>query len=326
MSPRYHLLIEQLADGHFHSGESLGQALGITRAAIWKMVPRLEQLGLEIYAVSGKGYRLSEPFEPLNSQAVLAALPEPTRVQPSSIEVLREVDSTNRYLLQAAVGGAASGAVCLAEYQNSGRGRRGRHWASPYGGNIYLSMLWRFSDGTARLGGLSLAVAVALMRLLQELGIADAGIKWPNDILVNGKKLAGILLDVAGESNGPCHVVIGVGMNFRMSTNQAATIDQPWVDLRQLGVEQGRNFVAGRLLHHLLFALATYQEQGLAAFIAEWRRWDLVRDKAITIYHGNEGKQGIARGVDETGLLLVEHGEELRRYASGEVSLRIAAR
>lgn len=325
MSTRFYSLIDQLADGRFHSGEALGQALGVSRAAVWKMIPKLQQLGLEIYAVSGKGYRLATPFEPLHEQELLKHLSAESRKLFSRIALQREIDSTNRYLLQAALGGENSGSVCLAEYQSSGRGRRGRQWASPYGGNIYLSLLWRFNDGTARLGGLSLAVAVALMRLLQELGVEHAGIKWPNDILVGGKKLAGILLDVAGESNGPCHVVIGIGMNYRMATAQAAAIDQPWTDLSQLGLEAGRNEIAGRLLHHLLLALDTYQAKGLPAFIDEWRRWDLARDSSIAIHHGNEARHGIARGIDEQGLLLVEHEDGLRHYASGEVSLRLEA-
>lgn len=323
MSSRIYSLIEQLSDGRFHSGEALGQALGVSRAAVWKMIPRLEELGLEIYAVSGKGYRLAAPFEPLDADIMLQQLSSESREYLAGIEVLRELDSTNRYLMQAALGGADSGSVCLAEYQYGGRGRRGRNWASPYGGNIYLSLLWRFSDGAARLGGLSLAVAVALMRLLQELGIEKAGIKWPNDILVEGRKLAGILSDVAGESNGPCHVVVGIGMNFQMSQQQAANIGQPWIDLSQLGLKQGRNEVAGRLIHHLLLVLDAYQKQGLKTFIDEWRQWDLVCDNPITIHHGEKGVAGIARGIDAQGLLLVEHGDAVQKYASGEVSLRL---
>lgn len=325
MSPRIYSLIAQLSDGRFHSGEALGQALGVSRAAVWKMIPRLEELGLEVYAVSGKGYRLAAPFDPLEQGIMLQQLSAESRQHLAGIEVLRELDSTNRYLLQAAAGGADSGSVCLAEYQYGGRGRRGRNWASPYGGNIYLSLLWRFNDGTAQLGGLSLAVAVALMRLLQELGIEKAGIKWPNDILVEGKKLAGILSDVAGESNGPCHVVIGIGINFQMSQNQAANIGQPWVDLTQLGLQQQRSEVAGRLIHHLLLMLDAYQQHGLNAFIDEWRQWDLACDNPIIIHHGDKGMVGVARGIDEQGLLLVEHGEGIHKYASGEVSLRLAA-
>lgn len=324
MSSRLYALIEQLADGCFHSGEALGQALGISRAAIWKMISKLETLGLEVYAVSGKGYRLSMPITTLQQTAIVEHLPADSRRYLSDIEVFPELDSTNRYLLHAAVSGAVSGSACLAEYQSGGRGRRGRQWASPYGGNLYLSLLWRFNDGTTRLGGLSLAVAVALMRLLQEIEVEDAGIKWPNDILVSGKKLAGILLDVAGESNGPCHVVIGIGLNFQMSEKQAVDIEQPWTDLRRLGVTLDRNQVTGRLLHHLLQVLVLYQTQGLSAFLDEWRCWDLAYDSEIDIHHGTETTRGVARGIDEQGLLLVEQRGDIRRYASGEVSLRLA--
>jgi len=322
MSSRLHSLIHILSDGRFHSGEQLGESLGVSRAAVWKMIPKLEVLGLEVYAVSGKGYRLSVPFEPLQQECIVQQLHGDSQGLLGGVEIFDEIESTNRHLLQRANEGAATGTLCLAEFQHNGRGRRGRNWASPYGSNIYLSLLWRFNDGTARLGGLSLAVAVALMRLLTELGVEKAGIKWPNDILLEGKKLAGILLDVAGESDGPCHVVIGVGLNFRMAAGQATVIDQPWTDLYQAGVDVGRNEVAGRLVHHLLLTVMDYQRNGLAVFVEEWLRWDLTRDSEVAIVHGNDAQYGIARGIDERGMLLVESASGTRSYASGEVSLR----
>lgn len=326
MSDRLHALINLLADGRFHSGEQLGKALGVSRAAIWKMLPRLEAMGIEVHAVSGKGYRLAHGFTPLERDAICAELDAGSLALLGKLELLVDTLSTNRYLLDAAMAGAPSGSVCFAEYQQGGRGRRGRQWHSPYGSNLYMSLLWRFGDGTARLGGLSLVVAIALMRCLNELGITGGGIKWPNDILVDGRKLAGILLDVAGESNGPCYVVIGVGLNYRMPDNAAAAIDQPWTDLLQCGLQHGRNRVAGRLLHHLLLVVREYQQEGLNAFRAEWERWDLVRDKEVLVHQGTEKLPGIARGIDESGLLLVEHQDGLRSHASGEVSLRAVAR
>jgi len=322
MSSRLHSLIHVLSDGRFHSGEQLGELLGVSRAAVWKMIPKLQAFGLEIYAVSGKGYRLAAPFEPLQQERILAQLQDDSRTLLGGLDIFDEIESTNQHLLQQANSGLATGTLCLAEFQHSGRGRRGRNWVSPYGSNIYLSLLWRFNDGTARLGGLSLAVAVALMRLLTELGVQNAGIKWPNDILVGEKKLAGILLDVAGESNGPCHVVIGVGLNFHMVAGANNEIGQPWIDLHQLGVELGRNEVAGRLAHHLLLTVREYQHSGLGAFVDEWLQWDLTRDSEVAIYHGSEAQHGIARGIDERGMLLVESASGTRSYASGEVSLR----
>jgi len=322
ISARHYRLIELLADGRFHSGEELGRALGVSRAAVWKMLSAIEPLALEVHALRGKGYRLAMPFEPLHDDAILAVVPAQSRPLLASLEVLKAVESTNSYLLQQVAAGHPSGSVCVAEFQHGGRGRRGRQWHSPYGSNLYLSLLWRFQDGTSRLGGLSLAVAVALMRTLSESGMQQVGIKWPNDILVQGKKLAGILLDVAGEGNGPCHVVIGIGINVRMSEHQAAAIDQPWSDLWRSTGDARRNHLAGRLLHHLLWALQRFQLEGLEPFRSEWRQWDLCLNRSVTLHYGAQVLEGVARGIDEAGLLRVEHHDGIRHYASGEVSLR----
>jgi len=322
---RRHKLINILSDGRFHSGEELGQQLGVSRAAIWKSMESVKQRGLEVHAITGKGYRLAASFDPLERNAVLAGLDETTSPLLKELEILSEVDSTNGYLLKAALENAPSGSACIAEYQSSGRGRRGRQWISPYGSNIALSLLWRFNDGTGRLGGLSLAIAVALMHCLEELGLGTAGIKWPNDILVDSRKLAGILLDVAGESNGPCHVVIGVGINYRLPEQAREQIDQPWTDLQQCGINVNRNHVAGRLLHHIIQVISRYQDEGIVTFRDEWSQWDLTCDKEVTIHQGDLRIPGVARGIDENGLLLVEQDDGLRRYASGEVSLRSRA-
>lgn len=322
MSEKLHSLINLLADGRFHSGEELGKVLGVSRAAVWKMLPKLDAFGLKVNAVSGKGYCLSQAFELLAKDEILAQIDPEVLPLLSSLDIRYEIDSTNQNLLAAAQGGAPKGSVCLAEFQHQGRGRRGRHWVSPFGSNIYLSLLWRFQEGTAYLGGLSLAVAVALMRTLNEIGVDSAGIKWPNDILVDKRKLAGILLDVAGESNGPCYAVIGIGVNYHMPDEQAMAIEQPWTDLYQLGVRVGRNWVTARLLQHLLEVMQEFHLSGLDAVREEWSRWDLTRDQEVTLQYQGAQVMGIARGINEQGLLLVEQEEGMRSYAAGEVSLR----
>ncbi|MCW8828134.1 MAG: bifunctional biotin--[acetyl-CoA-carboxylase] ligase/biotin operon repressor BirA [Gammaproteobacteria bacterium] len=321
MTARLYRLIHQLADGRFHSGEALGKAMGVSRAAVWKMLPKLEALGLEVYAVSGKGYRLARSFEPLEREHILGRLDSESRALVAELITLYQTDSTNQQLLEAARTGLPSGSVCVAEFQTGGRGRRGRQWLSPYGSNVYLSLLWRFQQGTAHLGGLSLAVAVALMRMLLELGVEGAGIKWPNDILLEGRKLAGVLIDVVGENSGPCYAVIGVGLNYRMPDEAGEQIDQPWTDLWQQGVRTGRNQLVGRLLHHLVKVVKEYQAGGLEAFRGEWSHYDITRDHEVTIHHGHGLIHGIARGVDQQGLLLLEQPEGVHRYAAGEVSL-----
>lgn len=315
-------LITLLADGAFHSGELLGQALGISRAAVWKMIKGLESVGIEVYAVSGKGYRLAKPLELLDKRKIIKELDAETRPLLERIEVHQILASTNGYLMERALSGAPGGVACLAEYQKTGRGRRGRTWIAPYGSSITLSLLWRFHEGPGRLGGLSLAVAVATMRALNECGLNDGKLKWPNDILANGRKLAGILLEVTGESNGPCHAVIGIGVNVDMPAIAGTTIDQPWTDLRSCGVNTPRNVLAGRMLHHLLSAIPQYLSGGLEAFREEWSKWDLTVDQSVMILQGEQRRYGIARGIDSRGLLRIEDEQGIHCFASGEVSLR----
>ncbi len=316
-------LIAQLADGNFHSGEQLGKVLGMSRAAVWKLIKGLADVGLDVHAVSGKGYRLPKPLDLLDKTVILASLNQQSHKYLERIEVHQILSSTNEYLMNQAGCGAPGGTVCFAEYQECGRGRRGRKWIAPYGSNIPVSLLWRFNEGTSRLSGLSLAVAVAIHRALIECGLSGAGLKWPNDILRGGKKVAGILLEVAGESNGPCYAVIGVGVNVDMPEGEVTGIEQPWTDLRRCGVSVNRNIVAGKLLHHLLLAIPQYLEGGLDAFLEEWNEWDLMANKSVVIVHGEQKRYGVARGIDARGLLRLEDEVGIHTFSSGEVSLRL---
>lgn len=321
----YQRLLAILADGSFHSGAALATQLGVSRTSIWKYVQRLGELGVEIHPVSGRGYRLASPLELLTLERVRSAMTAESLARLGQCELLFEVDSTNRRLLQQAALGAPSGYACLAEHQSAGRGRRGRDWVSPFGANIYLSVLWRFASGPAALGGLSLAVAVGAARALQEQGIDDVALKWPNDLLWGGRKLGGILLEVAGEAAGPCHVVVGIGLNVRMG-NAGSVIDQPWVDAETAqGGAVSRNVLAGRLLHHLLLVLGDYGQHGLAPWREEWMRLDAYRGRRVRlVFADTAAVEGIAAGIDETGALVLDCEGERRRFFSGEVSLRAA--
>lgn len=326
MAETLYALIAMLADGRFHSGESLGKRLGISRSAVWKSLQRLPALGLEFHAVNGRGYRLHKPIELLDVSAISSLFQDKAKDSLPALQLFPVIDSTNQYLKQAAERGAPSGAVCIAEYQSAGRGRRGRYWHSPYGSNLYFSVLWRFSDSMSRLGGLSLAIAVAMMRCFDSLGAKGLGIKWPNDIVSQQGKLAGILVDVAGESGGPCHAVIGIGVNYAMSRIVGSVIDQPWTHLCATGVEAGRNEVVARLLEHIFHAITLYERSSFQPFRDEWQRWDMLRDQTVSLHLPNESRDGIAKGIDESGLLMVDHQGTIRHYASGEVSLRMAER
>ncbi len=319
MSTR-HALLKLLADGAFHSGPVLGERLGVSRAAVNKAIQALVEGGADIHRVSGRGYRLGEPFVPL-SEVPICALLENRKLQ-ADIEIADEVDSTNQQLLRSPE--MSSGRVCLAEAQSAGRGRRGRGWVATPCHNILLSMSWRFEAGPAGLAGLSLAAGVAVLRALEEFGVHDAGLKWPNDILRAGRKLAGLLIDLRGEASGPSLVVLGLGLNVHLAPHESALIDQPWISLREdLPAPVDRNRLAGLLILHLHEMFRTFERAGFEAFRAEWERHHLYAGKAVCLHAGQADVFGTVEGIDVNGGLRVRvAGGALRTFHSGDVSLR----
>lgn len=320
-------ILALLADGAFHSGTEIGSRLGISRAAVCKHVAGLIALGLEVHAVHGRGYRLPRPCVPLAREAILRHLGRRGAASWAERLVLREqVDSTNRYLL--ARPQEAQDLVCLAEAQTAGRGRRGRGWvATPYH-NILLSMSWRFPVGPAMVAGLSLAAGVAVRRALEDCGVRGTGLKWPNDVLWQERKLAGLLVEVQGESSGPCRVVLGVGVNGYIAPRDAARIDQPWVDLYGItGAVADRNRLAARLILRLEEMFETFAAHGLSPFLPYWERYHLYTGRAVRCVAGEESFHGVIVGVDEDGALRVREsaaGGGTRRFLSGEISVRPA--
>ena len=295
--------------------------------AVWKHINALRETGVELQTLRGKGYRLPAAIELLDRERIQLAAAPATRARLASIDILLDIDSTNNHLRGKALQGAPGGTVCLAERQHGGRGRRGRDWVSPFAANLYFSLLWRIPAGVMALGGLSLVTGIAVVRSLRCFGVEPAGLKWPNDILVNQAKLAGILIDVVGESTGPCAVVIGIGMNVGMPRTAAAGIDQPWTDLNTLTGRNdvSRNRLAACLLDHLLPAITQFETQGLEPFMAEWQRYDIVQGRPVDLQLPNGVVSGTACGIDAGGALLVDTATGRRRFTSGEVSVRIAS-
>jgi len=321
MSTR-HSLLALLADGAFHSGTDLGASLGVTRAAINKAVQSLQHVGLEIHCIPGRGYRLVESLVPLSVDRITGYL-EP-RGPALQVEVLETTESTSQEL----IGGERefrSGRVCLAEVQVAGRGRRGRHWvASPYH-NIVMSMSWRFETGPAGLAGLSLVAGIAVIRALERFGVQGSGLKWPNDILLRGRKLAGVLVDLRGEAAGPALVVLGLGLNVMVTEADAARIDQPWSMLREvLPGPIDRNRLAASLINELVDALQKFAAHGFEPYREEWERRHLYQNCPVRLDLGETRLSGTAVGVDDHGNLRLRdtHGQ-VRAFHSGEVSLRV---
>jgi BirA family biotin operon repressor/biotin-[acetyl-CoA-carboxylase] ligase len=261
--------------------------------------------------------------ELLDEQRILNGLPVAARDQLRSFTLLREVDSTNRFLLEGEAVVDAGVHVCVAESQTAGRGRRGRSWVSPFGANLYLSVLRTYSMAPASLQGLSLVVGIAVAGAMQSLDVTGLALKWPNDIQLDGKKLGGILLEMSGSSAGPWRVVAGIGINVAMSADAGVNIDQPWTDLAAHGAHPGRNQLASRVLAEVIMAEENFAKSGFEAFRLDWERLDALRDRAVALQDGANRRYGTARGVDSTGALLLEIDGRRERIVSGDVSLRV---
>lgn len=310
-------LVALLADGKFHSGEQLGEALGMSRAAVNKHIQTLKSWGLDVYTVTGKGYSLPAPIQLLNEEAILAHLHQP------DLAVIPVIDSTNQYLLDR-MDQLNSGYACIAEYQQAGRGRRGRKWFSPFGANLYMSMYWRLEQGPAAAMGLSLVIGIVMAEVIQSLGAADVRVKWPNDLYLQDRKLAGILVELTGKTGDAAQIVMGAGINLVMRGEGTAEINQGWINLQEAGIEINRNELAARLINRLREALPLFERDGLAPFVGRWEALDNFIHRPVKLLIGDREVHGIARGIDKQGGLLLEQDGEIKSWVGGEISLRPA--
>jgi BirA family biotin operon repressor/biotin-[acetyl-CoA-carboxylase] ligase len=311
-----------LADGDFHSGETMARALGITRSAVWYGIREISGAGFQVEKVHGRGYRLERAVSLLDAERVR----HDPGVHATGIvlEICDTVDSTNTQLMLRAAQGAPSGLALAAEAQTAGRGRRGRVWQSGIGSTLTFSLLWRFAQGARELAGLSLAVGVALARVLRAAGARDAQLKWPNDVVLPGGKLAGILIEMQGDVLGPSAAVIGIGINVRSDPRVFAAVDQAVTDLETAtGVPADRNRLLAALLVELAAVLEQFVVGGFAPLRDEWQALHAHQDQTVclTLPDGRE-VIGRARGVADDGVLLLETATGAARHHSGEVSLR----
>jgi BirA family biotin operon repressor/biotin-[acetyl-CoA-carboxylase] ligase len=324
-------LLALLATGEVRSGEALAASLGMTRAAVWKQIESLRRLGVEVDAVSGRGYRLAEPLELLDEDRIGRGLTGGARERLASLELLRSVDSTNARLLAAGPPPPGRARLCIAEYQTAGRGRRGRKWVAPLGAGLCLSVAWRFVTPPPQLGALGLALGAGVAQVLHGLGLHAIRLKWPNDLVAGGAKLGGILTELQGEVDGPAHVVAGIGINVALPAAARAEIavdGNPLVtDLRSLaegGQAPGRNALAAAVASALVETLARFESGGFAAFRAAWSELDALAGAEVVVRSGERTQSGRARGVDHDGALLLESAGRIERVVAGEASLRPA--
>lgn len=310
-------LIAILSDGEFHSGEQLGEKLGMSRAAINKHIQTLRDWGVDVFTVPGKGYSLPEPIQLLEEERIRQ------QIEYGNVAVLPVIDSTNQYLLDR-IHELHSGDACVAEYQTAGRGRRGRKWFSPFGANLYLSMYWRLEQGPAAAIGLSLVIGIVMAEVLQSLGADQVRVKWPNDLYLNDRKLAGILVELTGKTGDAAQIVIGAGINLVMRHVENDVINQGWINLQEAGISIDRNTLAVRLIKELRDSLRLFEQEGLTPYLTRWKRLDNFIDRPVKLIIGDKEIFGVSRGIDSQGALLLEQDGVIKPWVGGEISLRSA--
>ncbi len=329
MKPLTFSVLRLLNDGEFHSGVTIARNLGVSRASVSNALRGLDEVGLVVHKIHGRGYRLPDPVQWLEREMILKHLDKETKI--FRLEILDTVESTNSLLLQKAAMEMSSSSgtvhVVVTELQTGGRGRRGRKWYSGLGDGLTFSLLWRFQQGANLLSGLSLAVGVAIIRVLQSSGIGGAVLKWPNDVLFHYRKLAGILIELQGDMLGPTVAVIGIGMNLKQSDCIRTHINQGATDLFSItGEMPDRNKLLAALLTELVTVLREFECQGFAPFRDEWVHYHGFENKCV-ILHLPDGssQEGVVHGVGMDGSLLLQTPTGNRSYSSGEVTLRRVA-
>jgi BirA family biotin operon repressor/biotin-[acetyl-CoA-carboxylase] ligase len=314
---RQQQLLGMLADGQHHSGEALGAALGVSRAAVWKLIQQLQAQQVPLQSRRGLGYCWPDASDLLDAHTIQQQLPASSPVQ---VSVLWQAASTNSTLLDAARDGSIHGRVVLAEQQTSGRGRRGRQWVSPLAQNLYFSMGWHFEQGVAQVEGLSLAVGVAVVRSLQALGIQGLALKWPNDIWLDGRKLAGVLIEVGGDLSGQFHLVLGVGLNSHMPIAEAK--NQGWASLLEL-CHLKRNLLATHLIRAITELLNEFPQRGFAHYHAQWNQLNALAGQPVVIEQAGVFEEALCLEAARNGGLLVRTSNGLKTLLGGEISLRL---
>lgn len=308
-------LISILADAEFHSGEQLGERLGMSRAAINKHIQTLRDWGVDVFTVPGKGYSLPEPIQLLDEEQIAR------QIEHGRVTVLPVIDSTNQYLLDR-LSELQSGDACVAEYQQAGRGRRGRKWFSPFGSNLYLSMYWRLEQGPAAAIGLSLVIGIVIAEVLQSLGADKVRVKWPNDLYLQDRKLSGILVELTGKTGDAAQIVSGAGINLMMRRVESDVVNQGWISLQEAGISIDRNQLAACLITELRAGFKLFENEGLAPYLGRWEKLDNFINRPVKLIIGDKEIFGISRGIDAQGALLLEQEGVIKPWIGGEISLR----
>ncbi len=326
MKPLTFSILRLLNDGNFHSGATLAQSLKVSRTSVSNALRGLEGIGLVVYKVRGRGYRLPEPIQWLNKDKILKHLDTKEDIH---LEILDTAISTNTVLLQKAAmeehsSKANTISIVATELQTKGRGRREQLWHSGLGSSLTFSLLWNFQKGAGLLSGLSLAIGIAIIRSLKLSGIKNVALKWPNDVMSHHHKIAGILIELRGDSLGPTLSVIGIGINLKLPDKIKLNIDQKATDLFTVsGKNQDRNKLMARLISELIAVLKKFTQHGFKPFMDEWIQYHELENEPVTLYLPDGSiKEGVIQGVTDNGSLLLKTLSGVRDFNGGNIQLR----
>ncbi len=310
-------IVSILNDCKVHTGTDIAKTLAISRTAVWKGIQRLKKYDIDIRS-RHQGYQLNFPLLLLDRNKIEAFIKDPN----VTVEIVESVPSTNDYLREKP--SLPTPYFCLAEHQSKGRGRLGRAWTSPFGRNIYCSFIYSLNKDISKISGLSLIVGILVVKELESLyPELNIFLKWPNDIYVNNKKMGAILIDIIAEAHGNCRVIIGIGLNVNMKDVLLTDVEQPWTSLEHiLNIKEDRNVVVGHIIHSLLKGLDAFLEKGMAPFLLEWVRYDVLMGKQVSVNTSAKVTTGIARGIDTHGYLLLElPSGSTEKFSCGDTSL-----
>ena len=311
-------VLELLSHEEYRSGESLAAKLGVSRVAIWRQIERLKKIGVDINSASGQGYKIQTQFEMLNPAKIYEDLADEIDLDKSSIRVTKVVDSTNAVLMR--LPPSREQQVLFSEFQTAGKGRREDEWISPPGGGVWFSLSRCFDNPPSSFSALGLVVGISVISGLEKLGIRGLQLKWPNDVVFEGAKLAGILIELRSEVSGPCFAVIGIGVNTSLGLAARSRIDKKVIDIDQLTEKHlSRNLVASVLLSSLDESLHAFERSGFKSFRKRWEKFDFLFGKKLKILCGSSVETGLAEGVDDIGALLLRRAGEVKQILSGHI-------
>lgn len=305
----------------FISGQEISEKFGVSRTSIWKAIRQLEELGYVIEAVRNKGYRLTSEPDFLTEERIYQYLH--TEWAGKTVLVYDAIDSTNNEAKRQAESGAEHGLLVIGEQQTAGRGRRGRTWESQKGEGIFMTLLLKPDIEPGNASMLTLVMGLAVRDALETVGNLDVWIKWPNDIVCDGKKVCGILTEMSAQIDYINHIVIGVGINVHNPEFPEEMRDLATSVYRQTGEHICRaELVAESLARFEMYYARYMRTQNLRDLLEEYNSHLINRGRNVQVMDIRKNYTGIAQGINEMGELVVDTDDGIVQVSAGEVSVR----